>query len=278
MTASIRRFFVAAVLLVGTLVLPVAVSVPAHAAACVKGTGVTVVVQGQGINSTTCVLGTKAKASVKFAEAGHRLDRAALESGFFVCRVDGRPASDPCGKASPADAYWALYHADGLGGSWVYSSVGVAGLDRSAGQWVAFVFQDSHSATRPSMTPVGPTSTPKPTQPKPTSSAPTKPADPKPTDSTRPNTAAPTAGGSTSNVPNDAPNPSANPSSPDDPAGSGDIEGSGSDSNTSSGPVEDVVNFVSGEDSSSWVPVALTIALVIALGAGAAVAARRRAS
>ena len=55
---------------------------------------------------------------------GVTLGYATRQPGF-VCRVNGAPASDPCVNASPANAYWGLWWADGSQASWTYSSYGV---------------------------------------------------------------------------------------------------------------------------------------------------------
>src|SRR6478609_8909550 len=81
-----------------------------------------------------------------------------------------------------ADAYWAFFHAK-RGGSWVYSSSGVASYDPAPGSVVGFRFG---SGQQPGIAPPAATrtSTPTPTKttakPKPTTSKP-KPTTPKPT-------------------------------------------------------------------------------------------------
>jgi hypothetical protein len=123
-------------------------STSASAAACSAGTGVTVVVN----SSVSCDANGGGPASSNFSGAGHSLTYARKQPGF-VCRVDGSPGSDPCVNASPTDAYWGLFWADGKGGGWVYSSVGVQSLNVPTGGWVAFVFQSSNSTKYPSVTP-----------------------------------------------------------------------------------------------------------------------------
>ena len=88
----------------------------------------------------------------------------------------------------PGDAYWAFFHAK-RGGSWVYSSSGVASYDPAPGTVVGFRFG---SGQKPRVAPPDPTKTsapaptattskPKPTtsKPRPTTSAP-KATTPKP--------------------------------------------------------------------------------------------------
>lgn len=121
----------------------------AEAKACPAGTGVTVVVN----SSVGCDKNGGGTAASNFADAGHTLRYAAKEPGF-VCRVNGSPSSDPCGKASPANAYWGLFWSDGRSGKWVYASSGVGSVRVPKGGWVAFVFQSSNTRRPPSMRPV----------------------------------------------------------------------------------------------------------------------------
>ena len=121
---------------------------PASAAACGAGTGVTVVVN----SSVRCDPSAGGSAASNFNDAGHSLTRTRKFPGF-VCRVDGVPASDPCVTASPANAYWGLFWADGKGGGWVYSDLGVDSLTVPAGGWVAWVFQSTNSTVYPGITP-----------------------------------------------------------------------------------------------------------------------------
>ena len=127
----------------------VAFTGPAEAKACPAGTGVTVVVN----SSVGCDKNGGGTAASNFADAGHTLRYAAKEPGF-VCRVNGSPSSDPCGKASPANAYWGLFWSDGKSGKWVYASSGVGSVRVPKGGWVAFVFQSSNTRKPPGMRPV----------------------------------------------------------------------------------------------------------------------------
>ncbi len=120
----------------------------AYAAACPSGTGVTVVVN----SSVRCDSNGGGSAASNFRDAGHSLTMASRQPGF-VCRVDGSPASDPCVNASPSNAYWALFWANGKGGGWTYSSSGVGGLSVPTGGWVGFKFR---SGGKPGVTPYTP--------------------------------------------------------------------------------------------------------------------------
>ncbi len=149
MRASSIRLRLAAAALLGAAAGLVGLTSTAEAAACPKGTGVTVVVN----SSVSCNAGGAGQTAASIY--GGRLTYAKKQPGF-VCRVDGYPASDPCVTTSPADAYWGLFWSNGTSGSWSYSSVGAGSLRIPKGGWVAFVFQNSNSKTYPGMRPIGP--------------------------------------------------------------------------------------------------------------------------
>ena len=87
-----------------------------------------------------------------------------------------RPRTRAC-RMPPASAYWGFFHAP-RGGSWTYSSSGVASYSPPAGSVIGFRFgsgQQPRTAPpappRPAPKPTTkPTTTPKPTTPKPTTS------------------------------------------------------------------------------------------------------------
>ena len=160
----------------------VAAAWPASAAACSGSTGVTVVVDTGGSTSTKCASGDPSSALSALKAAGFSVTYPQQYPGSVVCRINGYPSSDPCVRMPPGDAYWAFFHAK-RGGSWVYSSSGVATYDPAPGSVVGFRFG---SGQQPGIAPPSATrtSTPTPTKttakPKPTTSAP-KPTMPKPT-------------------------------------------------------------------------------------------------
>jgi len=155
--------------LVGVAATLIGLASPAQAAACTRGTGVTVVVQGEGLNSTTCV-SNPPRTAWEIFEVHHALERVATQPGF-VCKIDNQPKIS-CGTTPPSSAYWGLYWARS-GGSWTYSSSGAGSLRPSTGDWIAFVFQDGGSK-KPSMRPLGPAAPkPRPTTAKPTTAKPT---------------------------------------------------------------------------------------------------------
>ena len=84
-------------------------------------------------------------ASAIVASVGVTLTYAQRQPGS-VCRVNGAPASDPCVNASPANAYWGLWWADGSQASWTYSSYGAGGLTVPSGGSVGFSWQQDRPA------------------------------------------------------------------------------------------------------------------------------------
>src|SRR3954447_22085795 len=101
---------------------------PAVAAPCAQGTGVTVVVDFASLGGGThreCAAGDPSSGLAALRGAGFTPTRAAQEPGYFLCRINGKPANDPCQRTSPANAYWSYWHAK-PGGTWAYSSLGPA--------------------------------------------------------------------------------------------------------------------------------------------------------
>ncbi|WP_300644787.1 hypothetical protein [Nocardioides sp.] len=146
-----------AALALGATVLTVPVGAqPASAATCAAGSGVSVVVDPNSLGGSvaaSCVAdGGGDTASALFAAAGHSLTYAQRQPGF-VCRVDGAPADDPCVNTSPADRFWSLWWSDGTSGSWTFSTQGVTALKIPEGGSVAFSFDDVEGEARPSATP-----------------------------------------------------------------------------------------------------------------------------
>lgn len=107
----------------------------AQAASCEAGAGVTVVVDfaslGGGVG-TRCAPGDPSSGVQALIDAGYRPERARLEAGYFLCRIDGKPASDPCGRAAGSSAYWSYWHAR-PGGSWSFSNTGAGTFDPAPG-------------------------------------------------------------------------------------------------------------------------------------------------
>lgn len=214
----------------------------AYAAACPYGTGVTVVVN----SSVRCDSNGGGSAASNFRDAGHSLTMASRQPGF-VCRVDGSPASDPCVNASPPNAYWALFWANGKGGGWVYASSGASGLSVPQGGWVAFKFQTSSSRSNPGVTPYTPPPAPKP---KPKATAVSKP---KPSPS-------PSASTSSSASAKPKPSGSASPSA----SGSASANASDESSDETTNASESV--DTGGSGPLVWVAVGLAALLIAGLG------------
>jgi len=91
------------------------------------------------------------------------LDHLLAAAGISPSRINGYPSSDPCVRMPPAGAYWAFFHAK-RGGSWVYSSSGVASYDPAPGTVVGFRFG---SGQKPRVAPPAPTKTSAPAPPTP---------------------------------------------------------------------------------------------------------------
>jgi hypothetical protein len=152
-----RRLLAALVAtLLGLATGAVVVSAPAQAAACVRGQGVTVVVDPQqlgGGTTTTCVAGGGRAATEAFAAAGVSMRRVTSQPGF-VCQVQGLPGNAGCSRTPPATAYWSLWVSTG-DGTWSYATTGVDGLSVPKGGWVAWSWQGQEGRAQPGVGPVG---------------------------------------------------------------------------------------------------------------------------
>ena len=147
---------------------------PARAAGyngyCTGSSGVTVVVDfrslGGGIAVRCASVSSGATGLDALQAAGVPVTMAARQPGF-VCRLYGKPASDPCVNASPADAYWSYWHAPN-GGSWTYSNEGAGTHQVITGGFEGWAFSTG-AKVAPGVAPTRPVDSPKPTpQPKPT--------------------------------------------------------------------------------------------------------------
>lgn len=206
---------------------PGALLSPAGAATCASSGGVSVVVDYRELGGGTVTAcapdgGGKSAAAI-FDSVGVSLTYATRQPGF-VCRVNGVPASDPCVNASPSNAYWGLWWADGSQASWTYSSSGVGSLTVPAGGSVGWSWQQDRAAgaaVPPGVAPpVTASATPSPS-PSPTSS-PTS----SPTASPSPSSSTPSPSGTTSSSPEGGGSPSSAPSSSGSPSAPGGTDGS----------------------------------------------------
>lgn len=248
-------------------------AVPAHAAACEQGAGVTVVVDfaalGGGVD-TDCAAGDPGSGIEALRAAGHEPTRAAQQPGYFVCRIDGVPADDPCQRASPADAYWSYWTAR-PGGSWTYSNTGPADRDPAPGSVEGWAFG---AGDPPSVAPPREQAAAAPA-PSPSPSRAAVPA-PAPGRSSAPAAAPAPASASASASPTAAvPTLSPTPSAPPSTEASASPSAAASPSPSSSpGPV--AVDRVADEGSGSLAGVLAAIGILLLLGAAAAFQVTRR--
>ena len=148
----------------------VVAAAPASAAACSGTSGVTVVVDTGGSISTRCASGDPSTAWKALTAAGFGTTPVQTFPGA-LCQINGYPDTS-CVRMPPASAYWAFFHAK-AGGSWTYSSSGVASYNPSPGTVVGFKFG---SGGQPGIAPPSAPATSKPApttaKPKPTTAAP----------------------------------------------------------------------------------------------------------
>ncbi|XVS60532.1 hypothetical protein ACQPYE_19655 [Actinosynnema sp. CA-299493] len=141
----------------------------AQAADCA---GVTVVVDfgplGGGVQ-TGCAPGDPATGTAALTAAGFGYTFAARQPGF-VCRINGRPSSDPCVNTSPTTAYWGYWHGR-PGGAWVYAGSSAGAHDPAPGSVEGWSFG---AGGQPGIAPPAP----EPTRPAPPPPAPDQPGQP----------------------------------------------------------------------------------------------------
>lgn len=85
-----------------------------------------------------------------FVDAGFPLIPVQQQPGA-ACRVSGKPASAPCVRMPPTNAYWGLFSS--TGGGWAYASIGAGGLTVHDGDTIAFVWQSTNSHRVPGTSP-----------------------------------------------------------------------------------------------------------------------------
>jgi hypothetical protein len=237
--------------LLGTATGGLVIAGPAAAAACSKGTGVTVVVG----SSVGCDGNGGGNAASNFTGAGHSLTY--VSNSTFVCKVDGGPSNATCTHTPPATAYWGLFWSNGTSGKWTYASSGVTSLTVPKGGWVAFVFQHSSSPAYPGVHPVAAA----PAKPKPKPPTSTTPsgggAGGKPSASATPTTSKSSKSGNSKSDKSKSeakPSPSATPTD-------------GATATTQ--PGDDLKNTSQETDGSSslgWVAAALAVVLIAGMG------------
>ncbi len=210
-----------AVLLTAATALLVGPATPAAAAGCDVATQVGVVVDfaslGGGVD-TGCTVGDPTTGVEALQSAGFPPSRAQQErSGYFLCRISGKPASDPCQRAASSSAYWSYWHA-APGGAWSFSNTGPGSYDPAPGTVEGWAFGAGKPpsaaapifaaapAAAPDPAPASPT-LPRvaPASPRPASPAPAVPAPARPpvqqSAAVAPATSAPAQPGETSPAP-----------------------------------------------------------------------------
>lgn len=143
------------------LLVPSTVTAPPAAATTACAT-VTVVVDFASLgggSATRCSIRDPSSGIEALEKAGFSVTPVYNEA--FVCRIDGKPASDPCRQTPPSNAYWSYWHAK-PGGSWVWSSKGAGTYDPAPGSVEGWAF----GAGKPPSTP------PPAPRPAPTTAAP----------------------------------------------------------------------------------------------------------
>jgi hypothetical protein len=186
------------------------------AAACPVGDGITVVVdfgsQGGGVQ-IRCVTEPVTSGFDALEKAGFGYQGTTRFPGL-LCRIDGKPADDPCVNAPRPDRYWAYWTASGPGGGWSYSDQGAGNRVPPAGSVEGWAFSEGCDRT-PGSGPC-PTSTTTSTTARPSATAPTIRPGGGPTATTPPSATPAGAGG------RGGPSTTAAPDGPTTTAASGD--------------------------------------------------------
>jgi hypothetical protein len=139
--------------------------------------------------TTRCASGSPETGLAALRGAGH--EYTLVTGQPFVCRIDGRPANDPCQRFPSSDAYWSYWRAE-PGGSWIYNNEGAGTRTPPPGSVDGWAFG---AGDPPSVPPPPPAPEPSP-EPEPE-------PEPSPTPTPSP-TPSPPAGGSTSTGTGDA--------------------------------------------------------------------------
>ncbi|HVE74104.1 MAG TPA: hypothetical protein VNA30_03300 [Mycobacteriales bacterium] len=159
MTGRLRAAFTAA-LVVGATSFIVGPSVPAVAKQC---SGVDVYVDFAALGGglvAGCTPNDPDNGVAALQQAGFTPTRAAQQPGYFVCRINGKPAGDPCQRSSPADAFWSYWHSTPAG-EWQFSNTGPADYNPRPGVAEGWAFGDGKPPSAPP-----PRATPEPPPPR----------------------------------------------------------------------------------------------------------------
>ncbi|MDT0530275.1 hypothetical protein RM555_14885 [Micromonospora sp. DSM 115977] len=274
---------------------------PARAAGsagyCPDASGVTVVVDFNELGGGTvvrCARGEQSTGLAALKNAGFQITGTLRWGEGFVCRIEGRPstASEKCVDTPPASAYWSYWHATN-GGSWTYSDKGVLNRKPPAGSFEGWSFslnRNANDAPRPSTTPRRPAPPPPPPSPPlpapPTRGGPVapppagdgRPVAPPPATAGRPGAAGPMPGSAgpaplptgTPTAGGPVPTPGAGVAAPPASAAVSPPAGSSAD--------QPVVTEIAAPRDARGIPLgtAAGVLLLVALGVGGLLAARRR--
>lgn len=134
-----------------------------HAGACVGDTGVTVVIDYQGLGGgaeVRCFTGDPEDGVSAVRDAGFTYDGVAQWGDAFACRLNGRPAADEeipregnptykeqCVRTPPADAYWSYWQSEDEGDTWDYSALGAGNSTPKQGEWEGWSFSLNATAS-----------------------------------------------------------------------------------------------------------------------------------
>ena len=273
-----RLVAAAGLVIAGGLTLP---GGAAQAAACTNTTGVTVVVDYGSTSNTYCAADASSAGAV--LDSVTDVAYVPMYGNGVVCKINSVPSNQTCQRMPPSSAYWAFWHAP-RGGSWTYSSSGVADYNPAAGSVIGFAFGSGGApssappaaapapAPKPSPKPSPSTSSSKPaTKPKP---AGTTPATPSGSSTSRSTPVGGTAPGSSASATPGA-KPSATTAPPNDSTTTGSVTVSPSGS---TGPGKTTA-AADSPDSGTPMTLLAGLGLVGLVGAGAAyLAVRRRAT
>ncbi|MFV2114710.1 hypothetical protein ACFHW0_20565 [Micromonospora sp. LOL_025] len=263
---------------------------------CPDASGVTVVVDFHELGGGTvvrCARGEQPTGLAALKNAGFQVTGTLRWGEGFVCRIEGKPstASEKCVDTPPASAYWSYWHA-ASGGNWTYSDKGVLNRRPPAGSFEGWSFslnRDASDAPRPGAAPRRPAPPPPPPPPP---APPTQgggpvapppagdggPVAPPPATAGRPGVAGP-APGSSGPAPLPTGTPTAGGPGPTPSAGAATPPAGGAVGTPSGSSVDQpVVTEVAASRAGRGVPLgtAAGVLLLVALGVGGLLAARRR--
>ena len=146
---AVTRGVAAGALVLAALVAPAGQADAAPSAACPAGDGVTVVVDfgalGGGVQ-VRCVMEPVSSGFDALWKAGFTYTGAQRFPGL-ICRIDGKPADDPCVNAPASDRYWAYWAASRPGGTWSYNELGAGNRTPPPGSVEGWAFSDGCERT-----------------------------------------------------------------------------------------------------------------------------------